>query len=224
VTVIRALATHQIIGRVHPRPVTERDELGMAIGTALDATLSKYSYDASQGRRPTATSMARMAEERLAEEFRDAHLAPPPEERRRIVEQMTGVVQAFRKSPVFGLPRPRTRLILVNGSVGVYAQPDYWDGRARFFEMKSYRATFDHPDVALQMAMFQLAFPTLQGHLIACDRHAAPVRTELLEAPPLSPTRRVELLQQALRIGLELGEEKVLEYIDSPLVPYTVPA
>jgi hypothetical protein len=121
-----------------------------------------------------------------------------------------------------GLPRPRSRLILINERVGVYAQPDYWNGRDRFYEMKSYLARPIPPDVGLQLRLFQCGFPKLRAFLACFDRHATPVSTMIEEIPPLEPEEADAVLRLAYRTGIEKGTEKVLEYIDNPIVRYAL--
>ncbi len=220
-TTIRTVAAHEVVRAAFPRPVTEKDELGMAVGKAIDDTLSRFSHEYGQARRPTLTSMQRLAAERLDEQLADADLALRGEDRARELAQIYGVIQAFRKSEVMGLPRPRSRLILINEAVGVYAQPDYWNGRNRFYEMKSYHADPTPPDVRLQLQLFQCAFPGFEAFLVCFDRHANPVTTTIELAAPLDPATTSEVLARAYRTGLEKGVEKVLEYVDSPTVRYS---
>jgi len=222
VTVVKTLAAYEIVQSVHPHPVTERDELGMAVGKAIDSALARYSHAFRESRRPTATAMQRFAAETLEEELADADLHLSPSDRDVQLLQVAGVLQAFRRSEVMGLLRPRSRLVLINGQVGFYAQPDYWNGRDRFYEMKSYRAPPISPAVGLQLQLFQLAFPGLTAVLASFDRHSSPVATNLLEIPPLELEEKDRLLRLAFRIGAELGKEKVLEYIDNPVVRYSL--
>jgi len=222
-TTVRTVAAHEVVEATHPRPVTERDELGMAVGTAIDETLSRFSYEFGQGRRPTLTSMHRSAADVLDRELADADLPLTPSDRAKHLESILGVLQAFRKSEVMGLSRPRSRLILINGRVGVYAQPDYWDGRDRFYEMKSYLADPMPPDVRLQMHLFQCAFPDFHAFLACFDRHAAPVTTRVEELPALGHDLQVAVLRVAYRVGAEKGVDKVLEYVENPVVRYTIP-
>jgi hypothetical protein len=134
------------------------------------------------------------------------------------------VLQAYRLSEIFGLARPRTRVIVIGGTVGVYAQPDYWDGRGRFFEMKSYRAIPPPPDVALQLRLFQLAFPQFEAVLVCIDRHARPVETTSAVIPPLTREETASALRLAFDVGWEFGHEKVLEYMEGPFTHYPLPA
>jgi hypothetical protein len=110
--------------------------------------------------------------------------------------------------------------VLVNELVGVYAQPDYWDGRANFYEMKSYLAFPPPPEVGLQLKLFQLAFPGVAAHLASFDRHHLPVRSQIDRLPTLTENEVKELLALALRVGLEHGVTKVLEYVDVPIIRY----
>jgi hypothetical protein len=223
-TTIKTLATHEVVQLAYPRPPTEHQELGMAVGKVVDETLSRFSHQFDQGRRPTMGSMAHFAATRLDEELKDIDLRISPTERARAELQIAAVLQAFRQTEVFGLPRPRTRMVLINEQVGIYAQPDYWDRQQRFYEMKSYRAVPPPPDVALQLRLFQLGFPGFQAFLLCIDRHATPPGVSLASIPPLTPGESTETLLQALRFGRDTGKDKVLEYIDSPVVRYSVSA
>jgi len=220
--VVKTVAAHEVVQAVYPREVTERDEVGMAVGKAIDETLSRFSHEFFQGRRPTLTSMHRLATETLDRELADADLALAPADRQAQLSAVSGVLQAFRRSEVMGLSRPRSRLVLINEEVGVYAQPDYWNGRDRFYEMKSYLARPTPPDVELQLRLFQLAFPGFRAFLACFDRHATPVVTNIAEAPSLTPTVAETVLRVAYRTGREKGIDKVLEYIDNPVVRYAV--
>lgn len=222
-TTVRTVAAHEVVQSVFPRPVTEKDEIGMAVGKAIDETLSRFSHEFAQGWRPTMTSLHRSATELLRRELADADLSLPPSEWERHLSAILGVLQAFRRSEVMGLPRPRSRLILINERVGVYAQPDYWNGRDRFYEMKSYLARPLPPDVRLQLQLFQCAFPGFRAFLACFDRHATPVVASIEELPPLETATAVEVLTLAYRTGLDHGVEKVLAYIDNPTVRYAVP-
>ena len=221
-TSVRTLATHEVVRAAYPRPVTESDEVGMAVGKAIDETLSQYSHAFGQSRRPTVSAMHRLAAEVLDRELADADLQLSVPERERQLAEVAAVLQAFRRSEVMGLSRPRSRLILINEQVGVYAQPDYWDGRDRFYEMKSYRANPMPPDVELQLHLFQCAFPGFRAFLACYDRHATPVTTHIDQIQPLEPATAETVLRFAYRTGLEKGTTKVLEYIDSPTVRYSI--
>ncbi|HEY1198603.1 MAG TPA: hypothetical protein VGG32_07750 [Thermoplasmata archaeon] len=221
-TAVKTVATHEIVQAAYPRPVTERDEIGMAVGKAIDETLSRFSHEFSQSRRPTLAAMNRLAAEILDRELSDADVQLTPQDRERQVSEAFGVLQAFRRSEVMGLSRPRSRMILINERVGVYAQPDYWDGRDRFYEMKSYYASPMPMDVRLQLQLFQCAFPGFRAFLACFDRHATPVTTVIESIPPLEREAVEEVLRLAYRTGLEKGTEKVLEYVDNPIVRYSI--
>ena len=62
----------------------------------------------------------------------------------------------------------------------------------------------------------------MTGILACFDRHATPVETTLLTVPPISEERARAALRAAYDIGLEHGKEKVLEYVDAPLVRYAI--
>jgi hypothetical protein len=221
-TTIQTLATHDLVELIHPRTVSIQDEVGMAVGSAIDGALSAMSYEARTGRRPSIANMERRGQEILEEHLRDADLQLEPAARAEVDASIHGVIVAFRQSDLLGLARPKTRLILIDETAGIYAQPDYWDGGRRFFEMKSYRAIPPRPDVLLQLEMFQLAFPECQGELVCFDRHARPVAVSRWAVPPIAEGRRRELLTRGRDLTLEHGEPKVLEYVDSRAVRYAL--
>lgn len=223
-TTVRMLPAHEIVRRTYPRPAPqERDQVAMAIGKAIDGTLTECGFQLRQGRRPTQTAMTTLAGALLNEALAEAAVAIGASERETTLRQVQEVLRAYRRSEIAGLSRPRTRVFLIGGKVGVYAQPDYWDGRNRFFEMKTYRAIPPPPDVALQLRLFQLAFPTFRAVLVCLDRHTSPVEATSLEVPPPSRTDAEGSLRLAYDLGHQFGEEKVLEYLDGPVVHYEVP-
>ncbi len=219
-TTIKTVAAHEIVRRAFPRPPTERQEFGMAVGKAIDSTLSRYSHQFDRGLRPTVGAMSRFATTTLEEELRDIDLPVETPEKAAAQAQITAVLQAFRKTEVFGLPRPKTRMVLIDELVGVYTQPDYWDRKSRFYEMKSYRAVPPPPDVGLQLRLFQLGFAGFEGFLLCVNRHATPPDVTITPVLPMTEAESAETLGQALKIGLEIGTSKVLEFIDSPVVRY----
>jgi hypothetical protein len=196
----------------------------MAVGKAIDSSLAQWGHQLRQGRRPTQSGMVKVASELLDEALAEAAVALAPPERAATMQQIEEVLRAYRGSDIAGLARPRTRVIVIGGKVGVYAQPDYWDGRSRFFEMKSYRAVPLPPDVALQMRLFQLAFPAFEAVLVCLDRHSRPVETTSFTVPAPSQEEAASALRCALGLGLEFGQEKVLEYVEGPFVHYSLPS
>jgi len=223
VTTLRTLAVHDIVQRTFPRPPpTEQDEVAMAVGRAIDGALSHFGHLARLGRKPGATAMRELAGSLLDDGLAEAAVEVPAAEREKILAQFRAVLQAFRQSEIFGLARPRTRVIRINGEVGVYAQPDYWDGRGRFFEMKSYAAIPPRPDTALQLRLFQLAFPNFEAVLVCLNRHTSPVTVTSALVEPPSPEQAATALRLAYDLGMEFGEPKVAEYVEGPFVDYTL--
>ena len=222
-TTLRTIAVHEVVQRTYPRPPRPEDEVGKAVGRAIDGTQSHFSHEFRQGRRPTATAMRTYGEALLQEELAQAALELTPSDLASLLAQLNGTLQAFRKSPAFGLARPRSRLLVIDRRVGVYAQPDFWDARRRFFEVKSYRALPPPPDVALQMRLFQLAFPGFESVLLCIDRHTTPVETSALVVPPPTSEETLDALRLAFDLGEEFGQPKVLEYLEGPFVYYDRP-
>ena len=222
VTRIRTIPVHAIVKQVYPRPVREGDELAMAIGRAIDGTLSRIGHEARLGRRLSGATARLYATELLDTALEESAIDLSPLERERTLLQIDRVVESFRRSEIFGLDRPRTRVILIDNSVGVYAQPDYWDGRSRIIEMKSYLAIPPPPDIALQLRLFQLAFPQFECTLFCLNRHSVPVDTARLCVPPPTAEESSETLRLAYSIAAEHGEPKVLEYMQGPFVPYSL--
>jgi len=224
-TTIRALPAYEIVRRTYPRPPPqERDAVAMAVGKAIDGALSECGHQLRLGRHPTQTAMAQVAGSILDEALAEGAVAIDPAEREATLRKVQDVLRAYRRSEIAGLARPRTRMFLVGDEVGVYAQPDFWDGRHRFFEMKSFRAVPPPPDVALQIRLFQLAFPGFEAHLVCLDRHADPVEVSTAVIPPPTDAEALATLQLAFDLGREVGEPKVLEYLDGPRVHYPRPS
>ncbi len=223
-TTIRMLPVHEIVRRTYPRPPpTESDSVAMAVGKAIDGALAEFGHQVRRGRRPTAKAMRELADAILEDALAEGAVTLSDEARTKILAEIDGVLQAYRRSEIYGLARPRTRVIVIDGQVGVYAQPDYWDGRGRLFEMKSYRAIPPPPDVALQLRLFQLAYPQWETVLVCLDRHAAPVEIVSAVIPPPTTEETATTLRLARDVGREFGEEKVLEYVEGPFVRYTLP-
>ncbi len=222
-TSVRTVAAHEVVRSAHPRPVTERDTIGMAAGKAIDVAVTEMSHQYRARRRPTVASIERLAEETFDDEIAAAAADLDALARARELREISGAVRAFRSSPLLGLARPKSRLILIDERVGIYAQPDYWDGSDRFYEMKSYHADPVPPEVVLQLTLFQLAFPGFRAFLAEIDRHAEPVRAVIRPVPPVNDSERDRVLRVSREVALVQGEERVLEYIDSPVVRYSLP-
>jgi hypothetical protein len=204
-TTLRTIPAHEIVQRTYPRPPPEeKDRVAMAVGKAIDGCLTQFGYEFRQGRRPTATAMRVVAESLLGEGLEEAAVEIPPGEKEKILVQ------------------PRTRVIVIDGRVGVYAQPDYWDGKARFFEMKSFLAIPPPPDVALQVRLFQLAFPQFEAVLLCINRHSQPVEVASTVIPFPTSEEVATALRLAYDLGVQFGVEKVLEYMQGPFVHYTL--
>lgn len=222
-TTLRTVPVHEVVRRTFPRPPPEeKDHVAMATGRAIDGAVTQLGHELRTGRRPTTAAMQALAAELLDEGLAEAAVEVPAGERERILGKVTASLQAYRRSPIVGLARPRTHVLVINDEVGVYAQPDFWDGRTRFYEMKSYRAIPPPPDVALQLRLFQLAFPGLQAVLLCLDRHADPVTATTWDVPRPTDAETEEALRRALDVGREFGEPKVREYMSGPFVPYRV--
>ncbi len=218
------IPAHEVVRRTYPRPpAEEKDEIAMAIGRAIDGALARFAHEAREGRRPTATAMLREAEAIRDEALSDAGITLSGEALGVTQEEFRSVIRLFRQSPLFGLRRPRTRVVVIGGDVGVYAQPDFWDERTRFYEMKSYRAIPPSAEVALQLALFQLAFPTLEAVLYCLDRHARPIAASSAVVPAPTEEERSATLRTADSVGRTHGVEKVFEYVEGPFVHYPRP-
>jgi hypothetical protein len=217
---IRTVAAHEVVRATYPREVTERDAVGIAAGKAIDSALADMSYRFSAGLRPSMSATDRLAQSVFEDELAAQMVLLTSEQRQEQLRQIAGVVRAFRASPLLGLPRPKSRLIVIDEAVGVYAQPDYWDGRSHIFEMKSYHADPIPLDVVLQLELFQLAFPGFDATLAEFDRHATPVRSTLRPVPGLDPNEGLRVLRLAREVGSTIGQPRVLDYVDNPTVRY----
>jgi hypothetical protein len=225
VTTLRTIPAYRVVALTYPRPpATEDDDIAKSEGKAIDGMLSQLGYELRLGRRPTATAMVALGERLLEEALEENVVTMPAEERARFGERLRGTYRAYRGSPIAGLPRPKTRIVVIGDEVGVYAQPDYWDGRGRIFEMKSYRAIPPREEVLLQLRLFQLAFPGFETTLVCLDRRAEPVTLESAVIAPPTPAEAEATLARAYALGREHGEEKVREYLEGTFVAYPRPA
>lgn len=219
---IRAVAVHEVVRAAFPRPDRAEQAVGRAAGKAIDEAVATFGHEHSLGRRPSLTAIVARAAAVFDEEVAAAGAEVSAADRERALAPVPHVVRAYRESVLLGLPRPRTRLFLIDGIVGVYAQPDFWDGRGWIYEMKSYRAVPPPPDVALQLRLFRLAFPGFREALVAFDRHADPVTTTVQEIPRPTPDQVAADLRLALRTALTIGAPKVLAYAGAPVAAYTI--
>jgi len=194
----------------------------MAAGKAIDTAVSQMGHWMRQGRKPTATALRAEAQATLDDALDEVGVDLAPSAREAILAQVAAVLRAYRQSEIVGLARPKTRVILINNRVGVYAQPDFWDGRARIYEMKTFLAWPPKPEVALQLRLFQLAFPRFEAILVCFDRHRQPVETTRNTLPPPTQEERAAELQLAYSLGIQFGQEKVLEYLDGPFEHYSL--
>ncbi len=223
-TTIRTIPAHEIVKRTYPRPPpTDQDHVAMAAGRAIDGALAELGHQARLKRSITAAAIHAYGERLFDEAIEEAGAEVTVQEREKILTQLQAVVKAYRQSEIFGLARPKSRVIVIGGRVGVYAQPDYWDGKGRFFEMKSYPAIPPPPDVALQLRLFQLAFPQFEAVLVCINRHVSPVETTSTVISPLTQEAAASALRLAYDIGLQFGQEKVLEYMEGPFTHYALP-
>ncbi len=220
---VRTIAVHDVVAALYPREPTEADEIAMAIGRAIDETLNHMSHRARERRTPGAVAVRTYGAAELDRALAEGALELAAAPRAAALEELGAVAEAFRRSGLLGLARPRSRLILIGEAYGIYAQPDYWNGRDRFYEMKSYRAIPPRPEVALQVRLFHLAFPGFSGELVAIDRHARPVTVTTATIAAPNPEETAVALREAARVAAASGEERVLEYIDVPVVRYPLP-
>lgn len=221
---ILTVATHEVVRSVYPRELASRDAIGIAAGKAIDTAVTELGHQYRARRRPTIAAADRLAQTAFDEELAAATVAVDSETRELQIRQIRNALRAFRSSPLLGLARPKSRLIVINQRVGIYAQPDYWDGVDRFYEMKTYHADPTPPDVTLQLRVFQLAFPGFHALLAEIDRHAEAVRAVIRPVPPLDDAEGERILRLAHDFALAHGQERVLEYIDSPVVRYSLHA
>ncbi len=223
-TTVRMLAAHEVVQRTFPRPPPEEaDRIAIAVGRAIDGTLSSAGYDLRQGRSPGTGRLATLAASLLDDALAEQAVAMEAGDRDRTLARIAEVVRVYRRSEIAGLPRPKTRVFFVGEDVGVYAQPDFWDGRARFFEMKSYRAIPPPPDVLLQVRLFQLAFPRFESVLVCLDRHASPPELSRATVPPATAEEAATTLRLAARLAREFGVPKVREYLTGTATLYSSP-
>jgi hypothetical protein len=98
---LRTIPVHEVVRRTFPRPPPEdKDHVAMAVGRTIDGTLAQFGHEYRVGRRPTATAMRRFGTTLLEESLREEAVEVSTAERTRILEELDGVLQAYRRSPL----------------------------------------------------------------------------------------------------------------------------
>jgi len=108
------------------------------------------------------------------------------------------------------LLRPKTRIVVINDTTGVYMQPDFYDPYTdTFYEVKSYPLRKDEymfKRLCYQIKLYQLAYPKSKAAVGFGNGYGY----ELLELPSLTPRDRLQLLKEIVEAtkSIEIQEEE----------------
>jgi len=204
---LKVFAAHELINEKFK---LGGDAVSLAFGLAFDraiANLNYYEYrTGGLGRR-----LVWKALRHFTWEF--SRLAPEGVEVRQYAAKAWRMICAFRKTPAYGVLRDKTRAVVVDGEVAMYAQPDFADDFENvIYEVKSYELDGVWLEASrYQVRLFQLAYPDHAACLIGfkCAPQGG-VEPQILRLEPLSDLPREEVCR-LLREVLDFGRNSVRE-------------
>jgi hypothetical protein len=177
-------------------PITEDNPIGIAFGYAFDRALLECNYHG--------LSVASTLQYFKGEFIRmmNGHSSSITQEQlQQILQQASMMLLAYRNTPIYkqSLLRPKTKAVVINDTIGVYMQPDFYDPCTdTFYEVKSYPLRKDEymfKRLCYQVKLYQLAYPKSKAVAVGfCNGNG--YGYELLELPSLIPRERLRLLQE----------------------------
>ncbi len=161
----------------------------MVLGKCLDETVSKMNYYnyKFQINRNISLKALKSYTAFLKSEFEINDIVVDKSEMRKYYAMGWKFINAFKKSVLYEnmLLRDRTRIIIINDEVGIYAQPDFVDYEKEvIYEMKSFSLKPLPEYVRKQVRVFQLAYPKFNTVIIGFprnDEYIKPQTVKLME-------------------------------------------
>jgi hypothetical protein len=179
-------------------------QLDILFGSVFDKAMVKMNYYYKRGVDDFLEAALKYMSLILDHEAAILGIKLMPDQRDNILSRGKAMLDAFKSTPAFGLLRPKTRLVVIDDLVGVYVQPDFYDGET-IYEVK----TFDPRGVnyvKYQVKLFQLGYPGSKAILIGFDK--ATNKPIILTIDPINDVDKNELMKQALAFGLINGAEE----------------
>ncbi len=175
--------------------------LDILFGSIFDKATVKMNYYYKRGVNDFLEAALKYISSTLDDEAAMLGIQLMQNQRNNILSRGRAMLDAFKSTPAFGLLRPKTRLIVIDDLVGIYVQPDFYDGE-NIYEVK----TFDPRGVnyvKYQVRLFQLGYPGSKAILVGFDK--ATNKPIILTIDPINEMDKNEILRHALSYGLING-------------------
>jgi len=193
----------------HKYPIQEDNPIGIAFGYAFDRALLECNYH----KLSVASTLQYFKGEFIR--MMNGHSSSITQEQlQQILQQASMMLLAYKQTPIYkqSLLRPKTRVVVINNTIGVYMQPDFYDPCTdTFYEVKSYPLRKDEymfKRLCYQIKLYQLAYPKSKAVAVGfcngnCNSNGnnssnGSIGYELLELPSLTPREKFQLLQEIM--------------------------
>jgi hypothetical protein len=183
-------------------PITEDNPIGIAFGYAFDRALLECNYHGW-----AVASTLQYFKGEFIRMMNGYSNSITQEQLQQILQQASMMLLAYKQTPIYrnSLLRPKTRVVVINDTIGVYMQPDFYDPCSdTFYEVKSYPLRKDEymfKRLCYQIKLYQLAYPKSKAVAVGfCNGNGNGngYGYELLELPSLTPREKLSLLQEII--------------------------
>jgi hypothetical protein len=199
-------------------PITVGNPIGIAFGYAFDRALLECNYYGL-----SVASTLQYFKGEFIRMLNGYSSSITQEQLQQILQQASMMLLAYKQTPIYrnSLLRPKTRVVVINDTIGVYMQPDFYDPCTdTFYEVKSYPLRKDEymfKRLCYQVKLYQLAYPKSKAVAVGfCNGNGSNSGYELLELPSLTPRERLQLLQEIMEAvrtksidGMQVQEEDI---------------
>jgi hypothetical protein len=186
----------------HKYPIQEDNPIGIAFGYAFDRSLLECNYHGL-----SVASTLQYFKDEFLRMMNGYSSSITQEQLQQILQQASMMLLAYKQTPIYrnSLLRPKTRVVVINDTIGVYMQPDFYDPCSdTFYEVKSYPLRKDEymfKRLCYQVKLYQLAYPKSKAVAVGfCNGNGSNngYGYELLELPSLTPREKLQLLQEIM--------------------------
>jgi hypothetical protein len=188
----------------HKYPIQEDNPIGIAFGYAFDRSLLECNYHGL-----SVASTLQYFKDEFLRMMNGYSSSITQEQLQQILQQASLMLLAYKQTPIYkqSLLRPKTRIVVINDTIGVYMQPDFYDPCSdTFYEVKSYPLRKDEymfKRLCYQVKLYQLAYPKSKAVAVGfCNGNGSNngYDYELLELPSLTPREKLQLLQEIIEM------------------------
>jgi len=199
-TIIKTLPSYSLVN--YKYPITADNPIGIAFGYAFDRALLECNYHGL-----SVASTLQYFKDEFLRMMNGYSSSITQEQLQQILQQASMMLLAYKQTPIYrnSLLRPKTRVVVINDTIGVYMQPDFYDPCTdTFYEVKSYPLRKDEymfKRLCYQVKLYQLAYPKSKAVAVGfCNGNGSNngYGYELLELPSLTPRERLRLLQEIM--------------------------